>query len=151
MGSMWLLTLLVRQLPGYGPGIIMIVFSIIASSRYIWWRLTQTMDLNTGFEEFFGAGLLAAECYTWIIMVLGYVQNAPPAAAQIRTAAGGSRVVATVDIFVPSYNESLEVVKPTVFAALNLDCRQTNSRSTYSMTAAAHSSRISRRVAVPNT
>jgi len=25
MGSMWLLTLLVRQLPGYGPGIIMIV------------------------------------------------------------------------------------------------------------------------------
>jgi len=34
---------------------------------------------------------------------------------------GGSRVVADVDIFVPSYNESLEVVKPTVFAALNLD------------------------------
>ena len=57
---MWALTLLVRQLPGYGPGIIMIVFSIIASSRYIWWRLTQTMDLNSGFEMFFGSGLDAS-------------------------------------------------------------------------------------------
>ena len=121
MGSMWLLTLLVRQLPGYGPGIIMIVFSIIASSRYIWWRLTQTMDLNTGFEEFFGAGLLAAECYTWIIMVLGYVQNARPLRRKSAPLPADRALWPTVDIFVPSYNESLEVVKPTVFAALNLD------------------------------
>src|SRR5882757_569617 len=121
MGSMWLLTLLVRQLPGYGPGIIMIVFSIIASSRYIWWRLTQTMDLNTGFEEFFGAGLLAAECYTWIIMVLGYVQNARPLRRKSAPLPADRASWPTVDIFVPSYNESLEVVKPTVFAALNLD------------------------------
>ena len=118
---MWLLTLLVRQLPGYGPGIIMIVFSIIASSRYIWWRLTQTMDLNTGFEEFFGAGLLAAECYTWIIMVLGYVQNARPLRRKSAPLPADRALWPTVDIFVPSYNESLEVVKPTVFAALNLD------------------------------
>ena len=121
MGSMWLLTLLVRQLPGYGPGIIMIVFSIIASSRYIWWRLTQTMDLNTGFEGFFGAGLLAAECYTWIIMVLGYVQNARPLRRKSAPLPADRALWPTVDIFVPSYNESLEVVKPTVFAALNLD------------------------------
>ena len=121
MGSMWLLTLLVRQLPGYGPGIIMIVFSIIASSRYIWWRLTQTMDLNTGFEEFFAAGLLAAECYTWIIMVLGYVQNARPLRRKTAPLPADRALWPTVDIFVPSYNESLEVVKPTVFAALNLD------------------------------
>ncbi len=121
MGSMWLLTLLVRQLPGYGPGIIMIVFSIIASSRYIWWRLTQTMDLNTGFEEFFAAGLLAAECYTWIIMVLGYVQNARPLRRKSAPLPADRALWPTVDIFVPSYNESLEVVKPTVLAALNLD------------------------------
>src|SRR5579862_5736401 len=119
--SMWLLTLLVRQLPGYGPGIIMIVLSVVASSRYIWWRLTQTMDLNTGFEEFFGAGLLAAECYTWIIMVLGYVQNARPLRRKPAPLPLDRALWPTVDIYVPTYNESLEVVKPTVLAALSLD------------------------------
>jgi cellulose synthase (UDP-forming) len=121
MGSMWLLTLLVRQLPGYGPGIIMIVFSIIASSRYIWWRLTTTMDLNSGFETFFGSGLLAAECYTWLIMVLGYVQNARPLRRRSEPLPVDRSSWPTVDVFVPSYNESLEVVRPTVLAALNLD------------------------------
>lgn len=119
--SMWLLTLLVRQLPGYGPGIIIIVFSVVASSRYIWWRLTQTMDLNSGFETFFGTGLLAAECYTWIIMILGYIQNARPLRRKPVPMPADKSLWPTVDIYIPSYNEALEVVKPTVLAALNLD------------------------------
>jgi cellulose synthase (UDP-forming) len=121
LGTMWLLTLLVRQLPGYGPGIIMIVFSVIASSRYIWWRLTQTMDLDSGFALFFGSGLLAAECYTWLIMVLGYIQNARPLRRKSAPLPDDRALWPTVDVFIPSYNESLEVVRPTVLAALNLD------------------------------
>jgi cellulose synthase (UDP-forming) len=121
LAAMWLLTLLVRQLPGYGPGIIMIVLSIVASSRYIWWRLTQTMDLNPGFESFFGFGLVAAECYTWIIMVLGYVQNARPLRRKPAPLPLDRTTWPTVDIFIPSYNESLDVVKPTVLAALSID------------------------------
>ena len=99
LGSMWALTLLVRQLPGYGPGIIMIVFSVVASSRYIWWRLTQTMDLSPGFAAFFGAGLLAAECYTWIIMVLGYVQNARPLRRKSAPLPDGPRLSGRQSIF----------------------------------------------------
>src|SRR5579863_4288194 len=53
LSVMWLLSLLVRQLPGYGPGLLLIMLSVVASSRYIWWRCTQTMDLNSGFEDFF--------------------------------------------------------------------------------------------------
>jgi cellulose synthase (UDP-forming) len=121
LGSMWALTLVVRQLPGYGPGIVMIVLSIFASSRYIWWRLTQTMDLNPGFEAFFGTGLLAAECYTWLIMVLGYVQNARPLRRKPVPLPGDRSLWPSVDIFIPTYNESLDVVCPTVLAALNLD------------------------------
>jgi cellulose synthase (UDP-forming) len=121
LAAMWALTLLVRQLPGYGPGIIMIVFSIIASSRYIWWRLTHTMDLNPGFESVCGYGLLAAECYTWIIMLLGYLQNARPLRRKPAPLPPDRTLWPTVDIFVPSYNESLEVVKPTVLAALSID------------------------------
>jgi cellulose synthase (UDP-forming) len=121
LAAMWLLTMLVRQLPGYGPGIIMIVLSIVASSRYIWWRLTQTMDLNPGFEGFFGYGLLAAEFYTWMVMVLGYVQNARPLRRKSAALPLDRALWPTVDIFIPSYNESLDVVKPTVLAALSID------------------------------
>jgi cellulose synthase (UDP-forming) len=119
--AMWLLTLLVRQLPGYGPGILMIVFSVVASSRYIWWRLTQTMALNSTVESVFGAGLLAAECYTWIIMILGYLQNARPLRRKPTPLPLDRGSWPSVDIFIPSYNESLSVVKPTVLAALSID------------------------------
>jgi cellulose synthase (UDP-forming) len=119
--SLWLMSLLVRQLPGYGPGLILIMFSVIASSRYIWWRCTQTVDLNSGFEEFFGMGLLAAECYTWLIMLLGYAQNARPLRRKPVPLPEDRSLWPSVDVFVPTYNESLEVVRPTVLAALNLD------------------------------
>ena len=124
LGTMWLLTLLVRQLPGYGPGIIMMVLSVVASSRYVWWRLTQTMDLNPGFASFFGTSLLVAEFYTWIIMVLGYVQNARPLRRKPIPLPIDRSLWPTVDVYVPSYNEALEVVKATVFAAQSLDWPQ---------------------------
>ena len=117
----WILTLAARQLTGYGPGVIMILFSIIASSRYIWWRLTQTTSLNGGFEWFFGVGLIAAECYTWIVMVMGYIQNARPLRRKPVPLPLDREHWPTVDVFVPSYNESLAVVKPTVLAALSID------------------------------
>ena len=121
LGAVWLISLLVRQLPGYGPGIVLIMFSILASARYVWWRLTQTLDLNPGFESFFGTGLVIAECYTWIIMVLGYAQTPRPLRRRPAPLPGDRASWPTVDIFIPTYNESLEVVRPTVLAALNLD------------------------------
>ena len=56
LGAMWCLTLVIRKLPGPIPGHIMMTFSILASSRYIWWRLTQTLDLDSGIEMFLGGG-----------------------------------------------------------------------------------------------
>lgn len=121
LSVMWLLSLLVRQLPGYGPGLLLIMLSVVASSRYIWWRCTQTMGLNSGFEEFFGAGLLAAEGYTWLIMLLGYAQNARPLRRKPVALPRDRALWPSVDVYVPTYNEPLDVVRPTVLAALNLD------------------------------
>ena len=119
--GMWGLTLLIRHLAGYGPGVIMMTFSVIASSRYIWWRLTQTLDLASGFEMLLGAGLLAAECYTWVVMVLGYIQNARPLRRKPVPLPEDRSLWPTVDIYIPTYNEPLKVVKPTVLAALSID------------------------------
>ena len=119
--GMWGLSMLVRQLSGYGPAIVLMAISVLASSRYIWWRLTQTMDLNSGFEMFLGVGLLIAECYTWLVLVFGYIQNARPLRRKPAPLPSDRSTWPTVDIYVPTYNEPLKVVKPTVLAALNLD------------------------------
>ncbi len=119
--TMWLLTLGVRQLSGYGPGVIMISLSLIASSRYIWWRFTQTLEFDSTLEAFLGSGLLLAECYTWINMVMGYIQNARPLRRKPVPLPANRHNWPTVDIYIPTYNEPLKVVKPTVLAALSLD------------------------------
>lgn len=119
--AMWCATLLIRKLQGAVPGLIMMAFSIIASSRYVWWRLTQSLDLDSGVEMLLGAGLIAAECYTWIVLILGYIQNARPLHRKPVALAPDRSEWPTVDVFIPTYNEPLKVVKPTVLAALNLD------------------------------
>lgn len=121
LAAMWGSTLVIRHLAGFAPGIIMMAFSVIASSRYIWWRLTQTLDLDSGVEMFLGAGLIAAECYTWIVLVLGYIQNARPLRRKPEPLPLDRRQWPTVDVYIPTYNEPLRVVKPTVLAAQSLD------------------------------
>ena len=83
-------------------------FSIVASARYIWWRCTHTMDLNGGAEMFFGTGLVAAEFYAWLILLLGYCPEPPAAASASRCRCPTTaRSWPTVDVFIPTYNEPL--------------------------------------------
>jgi cellulose synthase (UDP-forming) len=118
---MWLSSLAIRRLPGNVATLILVCFSLAASSRYIWWRLSSTIDLEPGFEWFFGMGLIAAECYTWLILVLGYIQNAWPLGRKPVPLPADTALWPTVDVFIPTYNEPLHVVRPTVLAALGMD------------------------------
>jgi cellulose synthase (UDP-forming) len=120
-GIMWVTTLLIRRLPGNGATLLMLAFSLIASSRYIWWRLTQTLELDPGPDLILGLGLIAAETYTWLILVLGYVQNAWPLKRPTVPLPADTSLWPTVDVYIPSYNEPLKVVKPTVLAAMSMD------------------------------
>ena len=121
LGTMWLITLLVRQLSGYGPGVIMITLSLIASARYIWWRITQSLEFDSTLEAVLGSLLLLAECYTWINMIMGYIQNARPLRRKPARLPEDRSQWPSVDVYIPTYNEPLKVVKPTVLAALSLD------------------------------
>ena len=103
---------------------VLFVISVTVSARYLWWRCTSTLPPDSFAELFFSALLLAAEIYAFIVTVLGYFQvcwvlNRKPAPMP-----EDRNTWPTVDIFIPTYNESLEVIKPTVFAALNLDWPQ---------------------------
>ena len=100
---------------------LLFVISFVVSGRYLWWRCTSTVSTGNGLDLFFGGLLLVAEVYAFSVMVLGYFQvcwvlDRKPAALPTDRS-----VWPHVDIFIPTYNESLDVIKPTVYAALNMD------------------------------
>ena len=119
--AMWGLALLVRKLPGVVPGLVLVMLSLIATCRYGWWRITQSMDLQPGWETVLGWGLLAAEVYAWLIMLLGFVQTAWPLQRKPAVLPPDTDAWPTVDVFIPTYNEPLSVLTPTVLAAKGLD------------------------------
>ena len=117
----WATTMLVRRIPGNLPTLILIALSVLASCRYGWWRATHTIPLDAGWETFFAIGLFLAELYTWIVLLLGYIQTAWPLKRKILTLPADTQRWPTVDVFIPTYNEPLSVVKPTVLAATGIE------------------------------
>lgn len=99
----------------------LVVVSTALSTRYIWWRTTQTLHFDNPLAAGLGIGLYLAELYAWLILVLGYIQCVWPLERKVREISGPPETWPTVDIFIPTYNESLELVQDTVFGAMDQD------------------------------
>ncbi len=101
--------------------IVLVVLSITISTRYIWWRITQTLHFDNPLAALLGGGLFLAELYAWVVLVLGYMQCVWPLERRVRELTGEPETWPTVDVMVPTYNESLDLVQDTVFAAMDQD------------------------------
>ena len=95
--------------------------SLAMSSRYMWWRLTQTMGVSSVVDLTLGLGLVLAEIYAFVILVLGYFQVLWPLHRKPLPLPEDQSQWPTVDVFIPTYNEPLSVVRTTVLAATVLD------------------------------
>ncbi|WP_430390034.1 UDP-forming cellulose synthase catalytic subunit [Dyella sp. 20L07] len=114
-------TYVARRIPGRWPTMLMVSLSILMAGRYIWWRSTQTLHFTSPVEAIFGYILYGAEIYTWIVLFFGYIQTAWPLNRQPRPLPENPDSWPTVDIYIPTYNEPLSVVSPTVLAAKGMD------------------------------
>ena len=101
--------------------LVICILSIIASTRYMFWRTTETLVFGDPLEFILGMGLWLAEAYAWLILALGFIQTSWPLHRPIVEPEGEADVWPTVDIYIPTYNESLAIVRNTVFAALAVD------------------------------
>jgi cellulose synthase (UDP-forming) len=97
------------------------ILAIITSTRYIFWRTTQTLSFGTPFEALFGTGLYLAELYAWVLLILGFLQTTWPLERPVVEIEGDPDTWPTVDVYIPTYNESLDIVRNTVFAAMDMD------------------------------
>lgn len=118
---LWSLAMIVRRVPGRLATMMLIVLSLTVSCRYLWWRYTSTLNWDDPVSLTFGLLLIAAETYAWVVLVLGYFQTLWPLHRQPVSMPEDTRHWPTVDLLVPTYNEPMSVVKPTIYAALGID------------------------------
>lgn len=113
--------LLLRRLPGRLPVIALILLSLLASLRYLYWRLTSTLGFETPLEMVLGYGLVAAELYALAVLVFGYLQTIWPLRRTPVPLPADPAAWPTVDVFIPTYNEALSIVKLSILAAQAID------------------------------
>ena len=101
--------------------VIMVVMSLLMSTRYMYFRLTQTLHFNSEIEAILGMGLFLAEVYIWVMLLLNYLQTVWPLKREIVPLPDDMSLWPTVDVYIPTYNEPLEVVRDTVLAAQCID------------------------------
>jgi cellulose synthase (UDP-forming) len=112
---------IVSLVPGRGSLVFLVLLSGVISARYIYWRVTDTLDYTGFWPTFLGTGLLLAEIYAVIALLLSYLQSLWPLERRPVPLPDDPEDWPTVDVFIPTYNEPLEVVRPTIFGAMAMD------------------------------
>lgn len=105
----------------------LITVSVFSTLRYAYWRVIQTWEGLTSaghlhqYDTALVLLLLGAEFYAFITLFLGYFQTLRPLRRRPVPLPQNARAWPTIDVFIPTYNESLSVVRSTVLAALAMD------------------------------
>ncbi len=108
--------------------LVLSAISVFSTLRYAYYRVSETYNyLSVNWSEarfldlFFVFTLLGAELYAFVILFLGFFQTARPLNRHPEPLPGDPQAWPRVDIYIPTYNESLDVVRSTVLAAMNMD------------------------------
>ena len=128
-----LLTLVVaiwldRASTSYLITLTLMLLSCFSTFRYGYWRVSTVVKYFndpgtswTGLDVFFILLLLAAECYSFGILFLGYLQTLWPLRRTPVPLPEDTDTWPEVDLLIPTYNEPLNVVRYTALAAMNID------------------------------
>lgn len=118
---MWVMAMIFKQINNRTSLLLLIFISLMISSRYIWWRATRTILIEDPVSTICSFILLSAEVYAFVVMILSYFQVCWVLNRKPYPLPENRDEWPTVDIMIPSYNESLDVVRPCLLAAIDLD------------------------------
>src|SRR5215510_13772498 len=96
---------------------LIIFLSCFASMRYFYWRVSSTINLDSSADATVSLLLLLAEIYGLLILFLGYFQTIDVR----KRVVPALRRFPSVDVFIPTYNESVDIVRRTVIGAQSID------------------------------
>ncbi len=117
-----------RNSKSYLVTLTLVLLSVYSTLRYGLWRFSSVVayfrdpGMNwTGIDAFFIWILLLAECYAFMVLVLGYLQTLWPLRRAPAPLPNDPEEWPRVDLLIPTYNEPLSLVRFTALAALNID------------------------------
>lgn len=99
----------------------LVVLSLIVIGRYAFWRTFQTLNVEGFGNHLYAGSLYLAEGFTWLVTVLSFAQTVGPLRRPPKPLPGDAAAWPAVDVYIPTYNEPLEVVRITVHAAQAMD------------------------------
>ncbi len=95
--------------------------SVAVSARYLYWRVTQTLEMPGWADGFAGVALLSAELYGFAVMGLGYQQTLVMRPRRPVPLPPDPSTWPHVDVFIPTYNEDVDLVERTLIGALAMN------------------------------
>ncbi|HZS45437.1 MAG TPA: UDP-forming cellulose synthase catalytic subunit [Blastocatellia bacterium] len=101
--------------------LLVMLLSLAASFRYIYWRASYTLSLGWWGDAIISILLFAAEIYGIIVLVLGYFQTLELNLRQPEPLPANEADWPTVDVYIPTYNEDEEILRRTVTGALAIE------------------------------
>ena len=100
---------------------VFLLVSLYLSLRYMWWRTFETL-IYTNFSDFLGMSLLyLAEVYSLLVYFLQFFVNFWPLDREHAPLPADRESWPTVDIFIPTYAENVEITQLTALAATQID------------------------------
>jgi cellulose synthase (UDP-forming) len=100
----------------------MVWLSLITTFRYLYYRTSYTLNLDSWINGFFSILLYLAEAYAIMTLALTYFQTLKLKHRQpVDLNAIPQEQWFTVDIYIPTYNEDVEIVRKTVLGAIAID------------------------------
>jgi len=102
--------------------LLLMALSIMMTLRYLFYRASYTLNFDEWIDAVFSILLFLAEMYGVMTLMLAYFQTLKMSNRQSIDLGGIPQVQwPTVDIYIPTYNEDVEIVRKTVLASLAID------------------------------
>ncbi len=101
--------------------LVTISIGLFLTLHYLYWRGTETLPLEANLPTLiFSIVLFLAECYCFMISLLGYINNINPIHREAAPLPADFNNLPHVDIFIPTYDEEFHIVSPTLVSATQL-------------------------------
>jgi cellulose synthase (UDP-forming) len=111
-----------RRQTSQGLHLFLAWLSIVGTFRYLFYRFSYTLNLDSWLNGFFSILLFAAELYAVATLMLSYFQTLQ---LKERRPVDLSTIPQeqwfSVDVYIPTYNEDVAIVRKTALAAMALD------------------------------
>lgn len=101
--------------------LLLLLIGVFITTRYLLWRAFYTLPDTSLLEFGLGVTLFAGEVFTFLIFILGAFVSLQPLVRPVAPLPEDRSAWPSVDVLIPSYNESPELLETTLLGAINID------------------------------